>query len=509
MPHAVMPAEARIPAGERRRRPSLPGPPAFAGATLAFLLLAAPAPAQVDRPEYVRALAAGYKAGFLCSNIFNGGLSEAQTEADDLKGTYAELDPIFPLLPAEIDRKQRQVRVRYSDRMPPRIAQWRPALGCAHLPIGSPPEAAARLPDIVGAGSDHRETDNRPWPMGDLRATARPRGDAAALARALTSSFDGRTYGAGTATTAVLVLQGDRIVAERYRSDFGKHNSQRTWSVAKSIAATVIGRAAHMGIVDVNAPVGLAGAGIAMGPPVSVRAQRPWPRIPEWRKPEDPRGAITTDQLLRMASGLHSDFAGNRTDALYFGGIGISEQAAGFPLVSAPGSVFRYANNDIVLAIRALQYGLGDSGAALAFPFEHLFWRIGMTRTAAETDHNGHFIMSSQVWTTARDLARLGLLHLEDGVWQGERLLPPGWNDYIRRRGPAQPAGGYGYGAGWWTFPGDSGLPGDAFIAQGNRGQYVVVVPSRRVVIVRRGFDRVGARFDPAALARDVLAALR
>jgi CubicO group peptidase (beta-lactamase class C family) len=477
--------------------------------SIAALLLAAPASAQIDRPEYVRAIAAGYKAGFLCSNIFNGGLTQAQTEADDLRGTYAELDPIFPQLPAEIDRERKRVRVRYSDTMPPRIAQWRPALGCTHLPIGSSAAAADRLPRIVGAGSHHRETDNRPWPMGDLQATARPRGDAAALARAVAGAFDRSTYGAGTETTAVLVLQGDRIVAERYRRDFTMHNSQRTWSVAKSMAATVIGRAAQLGVVDVNAPLGLAGARVALGSPRPARPEAPWPRIPEWSSPDDPRAAITTDHLLRMASGLHSDFAGNRTDALYFGGIGISEQAAAFPLVAAPGSVFRYANNDTVLAIRALQSGLGDSGAALAFPFEHLFWRIGMTRTAAETDHNGHFIMSSQVWTTARDLARLGLLHLDDGVWRGERLLPPGWNDYIRRRGPAQPARGYGYGAGWWTFPADAGLPGDAFVAQGNRGQYLVVVPSRRIVIVRRGFDRAGARFDPAPFVRDVLAALR
>jgi CubicO group peptidase (beta-lactamase class C family) len=303
------------------------------------------------------------------------------------------------------------------------------------------------------------------------------------------------------------VLQGEKIVAERYRADFNMHNSQRTWSVAKSIAASVIGRAAQLGLLRVDDRVGLAGAQIAVNP--LARPSRPWPRIPEWNKPADPRAAITIDHLLRMASGLNSDFAGNRTDALYFGGVGIAEQAAGFPPINAPGTVFRYANNDTLLAIRALQHGLGDGGGALKFPYEELFWRIGMTRTAAETDHNGHFIMSSQVWTTARDLARLGLLHLKDGMWQGERLLPAGWNDYVRRHGPAQPARGYGYGAGWWTFPADAGLPEDAFIAQGNRGQYLVVIPSRQVVIVRRGFDSTEARFDPAALTRDVLAALK
>jgi CubicO group peptidase (beta-lactamase class C family) len=117
--------------------------------------------------------------------------------------------------------------------------------------------------------------------------------------------------------------------------------------------------------------------------------------------------------------------------------------------------------------------------------------------------------MSSQVWTTARDLARLGLLYLNDGVWQGERILPEGWRDYVGRRGPAQPAAGEGYGATWWTFAADSGLPGDAIVAQGNRGQYLAVIPSRRLVLVRRGFDGTGMGFDFEDFARDVLAALR
>jgi CubicO group peptidase (beta-lactamase class C family) len=426
-----------------------------------------------------------------------------------LRGTYAELNPLFAELPADIDRQARQVRVRYSETMPPRIAQWRPVLGCAQLPIGSGPEAAQRLPSIAGMteGPDTRVIDATPWPTGDRNAAARPRGDAAALNRAVANAFDRRTYGQGSETTALLVVHGGKIVAERYRPDFNMHNGQRTWSVAKSIAATVIGRAVQLGLVRVEDQVGLAGAQIAVEP--LARPSRPWPRVPEWNSPDDPRGIITIDQLLRMSSGLNSDFAGNRTDALYFGGIGIAEQAASLPLIHRPGTVFRYANNDIVLATRALQHGLGDSGKALAFPYEELFRRIGMTRTFAETDHNGHFVMSSQVWTTARDLARLGLLHANDGMWEGERVLPSGWNDYVRRRGPAQPARGYGYGAGWWTFPADAGLPEDAFIAQGNRGQYVVVVPSRQVVIVRRGFDSTEARFDPAALTRDVLAALR
>ena len=453
-------------------------------ACAAALLAAAPAAAQSTRPEYVRAIAAGYKAAFLCSNVFNARMSEAQAGADDLRGTYGELNPLFAQLPATIDRQRRTVSVPFASNLPPRVAAWRPNLGCAQLPIGAAPEQAARLPRFDRAAP---ALDARPWPMGDRNAAARPRGDARALTRAVAAAFDRRTHGQGSETTAILIVQDGRIVAERYRPDFDMHMSQRTWSVAKSIAASVVGAGVHERLIDVTAPA----------------------PIPEWASPGDPRRGITTDHLLRMASGLNSDFAGNRTDALYFGGVAIADQAAGLPLVAAPGTQYRYANNDTVLAVRGLQHRLGDGEASLAFPFTALLWRIGMTRTIPETDWRGHFILSSQVWTTARDLARLGILHLDDGVWQGERILPAGWRDYVGRNGPAQPEGGPVYGAGWWTFPAASGLPRDAIVARGNRGQFLAVIPSRRLVIVRRGFDAAGMAFDFDSFAKDVLAALR
>lgn len=452
----------------------------------AALVALGPASAQMTRSEHVRSIAAGYKAAFLCSDLFNGGMSEAQVEADDLRGTYSEYVPLFASLPAEIDRANRIVSVRFSDTLPPRVAAWRPVLGCAQLPAGAPREQAAALPRVSARPPD---LDARPWPMGDRNASGRLGGDARALTRTIGNAFDRRSYAQGSETTAVIVVQDGRIVAERYRGDFDMHMSQRTWSVAKSIAGSVIGAAVQRRL---------------------IRVEQPAP-VPEWQHEGDPRRAITFDSLLRMASGLHSDYAGNRSDDLYFGGVAISDQAGSFPLVAQPGTVFRYANNDIVLAIRALQHVLGDGEASRAFPFEALLWRIGMTRTVPETDWRGHFVMSSQVWTTARDLARLGLLYQNDGVWQGERILPAGWRDYVHLNGPAQPAGEDGpvYGASWWTFPRAAGLPADAIVARGNRGQYLAVFPSRRVVIVRRGFDGTAANFDFDTFARDVLAALR
>ena len=487
MLHSVTPAKAGIPAGERRRRSSPPGAPACAGATLlAAFILAAPAFAQVDRPEYVRALAAGYKASFLCSDIFNAGQSEAQVAMDDLKRIYPELEPLIPGLETRIDREAKTVSVEFDGKLPPRIAAWRPNLGCAQLPIGAGPDSVRLLPRLTANPAVDRN-DRLPWPDGDRNATARPRGNSKALARSVAAAFDRRTYGQGSETTAVLVLQDGKIVAERYRGDFDMHMSQRTWSVAKSLAGTILGAAVQQGLLDVNTAA----------------------PVPEWRRPGDPRSAITTDSLLRMASGLHSDAAGNRTDATYFGGSSVTENATQWPLEAAPNTRFRYSNNDILLAVRGLRAKLGDGERALAFPFESLLWKIGMTRTVPETDWQGNFILSSQVWTTGRDLARLGLLYQNDGIWNGERILPPGWGAYVARHGPAQPASGHGYGATFWTFPPAAGLPADSYVAQGNRGQYLAIVPSRRIVIVRRGYDGPGTAFDAGPFVKDVLSALR
>lgn len=439
--------------------------------------------AQTAAPDaHVRALAAGYKAAFLCSNLFNAGLTPEQVAKDDLEGIYPEYQQLVRELPAEIDREARRVSVRFDETLPPRIAAWRPELGCTQLPAGATAELADRLPRL-SVTRPAALTDDRQWPDGEAGIRPRP---SATLKATLAKAFDGVSYGAETKTTAVVVVKDGRIVAEQYRADFTPHTPQRTWSVAKSLTAAIIGRAVQLGHLRVDGPAG----------------------IPEW--PEgDPRRAITLVQLMHMGSGLWTDGPGNRTDEVYLGGALVTQTTTAMPLEAAPSMRFRYANNDTLLAARAVRAALGDGQAALDFPFAELLWKIGMSRTTPETDWQGNYILSSQVWTTARDLARLGLLHLNDGVWNGERLLPEGWAKFVATPAPAQPPNdNVGYGAFFWLYGEAQGLPAGTYAMNGNRGQYVFIVPSKRVVIVRRGFDPAGRRFDEAAFARDVLAAL-
>lgn len=440
-------------------------------------LLSVPATAQIVPPPasapYQRAVAAGYKAALYCSGIFNAGRTPAQIDADELAGIYPDYDTIVPTLTARVDTRTRAVSVPFDPQLPPRRAVWAAGRGCVTLPIGTPAPAAGaavRATPIAAA-------DPRRWPMGDAGIAPRP---PARLARIVGNAFaDG--YGTGAKTVGVVVVQDGQIVAERYSAGFGPFVSNRTWSVGKSIAGTLVG------LADAD----------AVAAPAAIRV---------WQ-PGDPRRGITMDHLLRMASGLHSDTAGNRTDAVYFGGTAVDEQVVGWPLAALPGTRFRYANNDILLAMLAVRQTIGEQRYR-ALP-AGLFATLGMTHTVAETDWHGNYVLSSQVWSTARDLARLGQFWLQDGIWAGRRVLPAQWMTRMTTPSGPQPASGPGYGATMWLFGPAQGLPAGSFAAQGNRGQYVMVLPAQRLVIVRRGEDPGPARFDVARFAADVAAALR
>lgn len=461
-------------------------------ALLAAVLMTGPAAAQpapgpaAPPDQRTLALAAGWKALFLCSGTFVAGLAAADIEANDLTGAYPELQPHLEKLPATIARAERQVSVPFDPALAPRVARHGRGQGCTLLPVGADAARVMPPPELIG-GPDPAVQDARPWPQGDAAATARPpAGTAGAIDQLLSQALTGSRYGQGIRTSAVLVVLDGKIIAERYARGVGVHTPQRTWSVAKSLASALVGRGAALGVLDP-----MAGA-----------------HVPEWGNPGDPRSAITVDQLLRMQSGLFTNGPGNRTDSLYFGGSTVAETAAVAPLEAAPATRFRYANNDTLLAARALMADLGE--AAPGFAYTHLLWPIGMTRTTIEGDWTGAPILSSQVWMTARDLARLALLHLNDGIWNGERLLPEGWVATATTPVGPQPPSGHseGYGRAIWLLGAQKGLPEGSYAFLGNRGQVALIVPSRRLVLVRRGFDPAGVGFDHAAFGRDILQAL-
>ena len=449
-----------------------------------------------------KALAAGYKAMFTCSAVFNGGKTTDQIATDELNNIYGDYTlAIKAVGTPEIDAISKIVSVRYDTNSPPRYSAWREHLGCSALPQGAEKSAAKHLPRIE-LESETRDMSAVPWPMGNLQPN-RPLPNAInqpALTEAVARAFDGEF---GGATTAVLVMQNGRIINERYRDGWDKHTSQRTWSVAKSIGASIIGTAVDDGIIEISDKAGLEA----------------------WSRAGDPRADITIENLLHMGSGLHSDpepgKGGNRTDQVYFGGGLMAQQATRNPLEAPAGTRWKYANNDTMLAVRALREAMDNDAKFHAYPFTSLLHPIGMFDTVPEMDWGGDFILSSQVWTTARDLARLGQLYLDDGVWKYDgkpkRILPEGWANYVASPAPAQPANrlgeaalrpGRGYGAQFWRYENYPGVPNDTYAALGNRGQFLIIVPSRNTVIVRRGYDWRGNYFDGPKFAAEALASL-
>lgn len=466
-------------------------------------------PGRIDPPRTPRhnaAMEAGHTALFLCSGLFGSNLS-ADVVRRDAMVDKMDRSVLPEKLRVEVDRDAGTVAVGYLRDMPPRIAVWRSGLGCTQLPVGASPDMAEILPRLP-KGLSVPQFDSLNWPKGDSGAF-RPIDDGrhGALTAGIADAFDSQVYGGRT--WGVVVVQDGAIVGERYERGYDKHSLQRTHSAAKSIAATVIGAAVQQGILDIHAPAA----------------------VPEWRAVGDPRAAITIDDLLRMTSGLYTEGGGNPQQEIYLSGAAVAERSAGSVMDALPGTRYVYAGSDTLLALRSLRSVLNDDDAYLRYPFEQILWKIGMTRTLLETDWNGDFLMSGQAYASARDLARLGLLYLKGGRWDGEQILPKDWTTYVSTPGPAQPAGswessncrgecdGRAYGAQFWIPEPGNGLPEGTYMASGGRGQYVVIVPSMNVVVVRRGTDvskrhidnardRILSRFDIQQFTRDILGIL-
>lgn len=408
-------------------------------------------------------IAAGRSAGLACSAVFLAKRELAAVLRDELSGLPATERP-------ELDAATRSVSVRYAADRAPRLAVYRDGLGCTTLPPESNLRDAAGLP--LNASRAPLDASELPWPGGDL---VEPERSGARLAEVVEAAFDGDSYGEGALTIGVAIVRDGKLVAERYRSGFGPHTQSRSWSAAKSITGALVGIAVGRGALRVDEPA----------------------PIPEWRAKGDPRAVITIENLLQMSSGLER--AGAAMDTVYFDGADSIREIASAELEVAPGTRWFYSNRDTLLLVRALREALGEEEYA-SFPRRALLERIGMRSTVPELDAHGNFVLSSQVFTTARDLARFGLFLLQDGVWSGQRILPAGWVDTLRKPAAARRIGlsalrSYGalglmgYGAQLWLVGGLPFVPDDAYAALGSRGQSVVVIPSQQLVVVRTGLD--------------------
>lgn len=432
----------------------------------------------VDSAE-VRIHAAAMAAHHLCAGVFVVGRDHPRPPEEVLQKDIARF-PVFAWREEfrwDVDRARREAAVWGPD-VPRQTAEYNGDQGCTILPPGA---AATPGSDVSFEPAEVPRTipdpETTPWPTGDRDARhdpLPPEVDSARLAEALDRAMAREEHH----TRALVVVRDGKVLAERYAEGFGPNTPQISWSQGKSITAALLGVAIQEGYLD-------------------LWLDDPAP-VPEWRGEDDPRREITLRNLLNMSSGL--DFLNlglggprswtdeNEHFRIYFEGLDVFEHAVNQPMDLPPGSRFRYRNSDPLTVGRIVRRAVEAAGEDyLTFPQRALFDRIGARSFVLETDPHGNFILTGYDFGSARDWARFGLLHLWDGVWEGERILPEGWVDFVRAPAPGDPD--RSYGGFFWVNRGGMlpRAPEDAYLAAGFMGQNTVIVPSRDLVVVRLG----------------------
>jgi CubicO group peptidase (beta-lactamase class C family) len=416
--------------------------------------------------------AAGF-ARIMCSAVFITGL-DPDFAAENVGYFIAPYAIRARLGKPVIDRVRKTVEVPVPGRAS-RLAVYTgdQSQGCVALPIGrtsplfKPKQVPSRLPDPA----------TQPWPMGDAptREPLPPDAiDSVKVRQAVDAAFDPPTG----MTAAFVVTWKGRVIAERYGQGITAKTPLESWSMGKSVTATLMGILIQQG---------------------AYRLEEPAP-IPEWQSTGDPRSQIRIVDLLHMSSGLRIkapqdpdyDPTGTYADHvyLYTGTVNSFHYAATRPLQWPPNTVGRYHNTDPVLVNYLIRLAVEKRGEDyLSFPRRALFDRVGVRTMVVETDPYGNFLLQGSEHASARDWARLGNLYLKDGVWEGERILPEGWSKFVSTLAPAWEADKrpiYG-GFFWLNGDGEYPVPKDAYYMSGAGEQTTLIIPSHDLVVVRLG----------------------
>ena len=463
----------------------------FAASTVTLAQRAVP-PARSHHPDIPyqspTSLGAAAYAKVLCSAVFVSGRDADEAKQNSAYFLMTEPDRQKPIA-ADVDRQAKRVRVTVDTIT--RTAAFYGDQGCVIHPADhdgvhfTPVPVRTTLPDAA----------TQAWPMGDApSAEPWPAGvDRAKMQAAVDLAF---ADPAGL-TAAMVVVHRGQIVGERYMPGITKDTQLESWSMGKSLTATLVGLAITDGAfsLDDRAPV------------------------PEWRRPGDPRGAIRVRDVMNMASGLSFTGQDDRwMDPtwqyhdhffIYAGAVDAFQYATSSPVEFAPNTVGRYRNSDpMTLGFLVRQHVEKKGEAYLTHPQRALFDKIGIRRQVLEPDPWGNFLLSGYDYGTARNWARLGLLYLRDGVWSGQRMLPDGFAKFVSTPASAWRRPEYG-GQFWINGVSQWNLPRDAYFMSGAGGQHTFIVPSHDLVIVRMGHQRgapVGAKLLNQSLSAIVAA---
>ena len=412
-------------------------------AGLAIYLAVAP-------PELLR-VADGYAAKIVCPNVFIANRDANEVLAVDVQ---APGNPVLKLIGVALDKTAGTVTARMLGFVAPQTAVARGGLGCTLMPDG---RAAA-----VAAAPAPTPVSGAPWQEALDAKVAAVLADAGL---------------AGPGVRAIVVVKAGQIVGESYASGFDATTPLLGWSMTKTVNAMLLGRA----ILD--GKLGLDDTGL----------------FSEWT---DGRKDIRVRDLTAMASGLsfNEDY-GDVSDVnrMLFLTPDMARFAASQPLVGKPGAVFNYSSGTGTMLARLWMDRVGTPD----YPRTALFGPLGIASAVIEPDEAGTLVGSSYMYATARDWARLGQFLVQDGVWNGQRLLPEGFIKLMQTSNGLP--GGYSQMQ-TWLEP-DAGLPADSFWMEGHDGQTVTVIPSAQLVVVRMGLTPSDLGYSAVPLVKAILAA--
>jgi CubicO group peptidase (beta-lactamase class C family) len=454
---------------------------------LVLLLLALTLYLWLSPPGLLR-VGANYSAKIVCSNVFLAGRDADEVLRVDVQAPGISL---LRAMRVSVDSEHGIVRAGFLGFIGHGLAVARPGMGCTVLPDGNleslgptlgavPPSAA----DLIAAHLSAVEAGSPDTSAAAAQVSAGSH--SAALSRVLA---DDKLAGPGM--RALLVIDHGRIVAERYAPGFTAATPLLGWSMTKTVVAGLIGMLVKDG-------------------KLSLDQSGFWPQAPG-----DGRDKIRLADLLAMSSGLHFNeeygAVSDVTSMLYLQP-DMAAFAMGQPLAHPVGTVWSYSSGTAVILSRLLQDAAGGDGRA--FVKERLFKPLGMRSAIIESDEHGTLVGSSYMYATARDWGKYAQFLLQDGVWQGEELLPPGYVAMMASPVAAS-QGEYGHGQVWlWgsdaATPGVNpdtafNIPGDTFWMSGHDGQSIAVIRSRQLAVVRLGLTPLSDGYSPQPLVKAVL----
>jgi CubicO group peptidase (beta-lactamase class C family) len=419
-------------------------------------------------------IATGYGAKCMASGIFVAGRDPLSVK--DLDLDYS----IVKFTRSKIDFQNKTVTTSFWGLFP-QTAVYRNGLGCTlidDLPLDSVKNLTAVLPVDYRVG-----VWQQPWPTGDkIKDTVFHEIDRSKLNAAISNAFINLGEKERRTAAVVIVYKGE-IVGEKYWTDKGINSDTRLWgwSMNKSILNALVGIMVRQGKLDMNASA----------------------PVREWIS--DQRREITMNDLMHMCSGLKWDedygTAANTTNML-FREPDCYKSAIRAPLNKKPGTEWVYSSGTANIISGIIRKTIHNDSEYYAFPYRELFNKTGMASMMLEADVAGNFVGSSFAYANARDWARFGLLYYNNGVWQGDTILPQGWVNYTRT--PSLVSKGK-FGALFWLNKAHQlpDAPEDTYSCQGYRGQRIFIIPSRHLVVVRLGFSE--KYFDHNKFLKEIL----